>query len=114
MSQISLGMNRRSATRHRPRGGSKVSCATGKFGLGPNVAVSVLDVSETGIRLIVKVPLPVGGEVEVGLEAPADRRPTPVPAEVAWCLPTADGNFCVGARFARTLKYALLQAFSRF
>jgi hypothetical protein len=114
MNQINSEVNRRSATRHQPRGGSKIICATGKFGLGPNVAVSVLDVSETGIRLIVKVALPVGGEVEVGLEAPADRKPTPMPAEVVWCVPMADGNFCVGARFARPLKYALLQAFSRF
>ena len=114
MSQIKSEVNRRSATRHQPRGGSKIVCATGKFGLGPNVGVSVLDVSETGIRLIVKEALPVGSEVEIGLKSPADRKPTPMPAEVVWCVPTADGNFCVGARFGRPLKYALLQAFSRF
>ena len=40
--------NRRAANRRQPRGGSKIVCAAGKYGLGPNVAVSVLDVSETG------------------------------------------------------------------
>ena|SRR5262245_30445952 len=106
--------NRRIAARRLPRGGSKIICATGKYGLGPNVGVSVLDVSETGIRLVVKAALPVGGEVEIGLESPVDRKPTPMPAQVVWCMPLADGNFCVGARFERLLKYALLQAFSRF
>jgi hypothetical protein len=114
MSQTKSEVNRRAAARRPPRGGSKIICATGKYGLGPNVAVSVLDVSETGIRLVVKTALTAGSEIEVGLASPVDRRPTSMPAEIIWCVPLADGKFCVGARFARPLKYALLQAFSRF
>lgn len=114
MNQTSSDLNRRAAPRRQPRGGSKIVCAAGKYGLGPNVAVSVLDVSETGIRLVVKAALAVGSEVEVGLESPVDRRPTPVPAEIVWCVPLVGGKFCVGARFAHPLKYSLFQAFSRF
>src|SRR5205807_5017007 len=56
----SANANHRRTRRRRPKNHTKVTCHKGPFGLGPNVAVSMLDVSEAGIRLVVKVPLDRG------------------------------------------------------
>lgn len=109
MSESTPPPNRRGASRLKPKATSKVVCMTGKFGMGPNVAVSLLDVAELGIRLVLKTAVPVGSEVEVGLEAPGDRRPTTVPGEVVWCVALADGNHCIGVRLRKPLPYPLLQ-----
>jgi PilZ domain len=106
--------NRRAALRRKPKSASKVLCVTGKFGLGPNVAVSLLDVSESGIRLVLQTPVPVGQEVEIGLEAPGERRPTTIPGQVIWCVPLADGNHCIGVQFSKALKYSVLQSLTYF
>jgi hypothetical protein len=102
--------NRRSSTRRKPKASTKVQCIANPMGLGPNVAVSVLDVSETGIRLVLKSALAVGQEIEIGLEGAADRKPTKVGARVIWCAALADGNFCTGARFHKPLPYGVVQA----
>ena len=72
MSQLSRNENRRNSPRRQPKRTSRALCVTGKFGLGPNVAVALLDVSETGIRLVLKTALVPGHDVEVGLEAIGD------------------------------------------
>jgi hypothetical protein len=112
MSESTPPPNRRTSSRRRPKATSKVLCVTGKFGMGPNMAVKLLDISDKGLRLVLKVALPPGHEVEIGLQAPGDRRPTAVPGEVVWCVPMSDGNHCLGVRFTKPLKYALLQALS--
>jgi hypothetical protein len=101
--------NRRSTPRRLPKKASKFVCRRGKLGLGPNIAVSLLDVSETGIRLIVKTPLEPESDVEVGLQPIGAHKPTVVIAQVMWCIPLADGNHCLGARFEKLLPYAFLQ-----
>jgi len=70
------------------------------------VALSVLDVSESGLRLLVKGPLSPGDEVEISLEGTAQAKPFKMTAQVAWALPTADGSYCVGVKFQRDLRYA--------
>lgn len=110
MSDSNKAANRRAAIRHKAKTSARVSCATGKMGMGPNVAVTVLDVSETGVRLILKAAQSPGNELELSLEAPGDRRPTKVPAQVVWCAALADGNHCIGARFLKPIPYAILQA----
>jgi len=110
MSHANSHPNRRAAPRRQPKKSSRVLCVTGKFGFGPNVAVSLLDVSETGIRLVLKEALPSGHEVEVGLEAMGDQRPTRIPGVVIWCVPMTDGNYCLGVRFDKPLKWTVLTA----
>lgn len=110
MSESTPPSNRRASIRRKPKTSTKVTCVTGKMGFGPNVAISLLDVSETGIRLIIKTPVQPGHEVEIGLEGLADRRTTKLPAQVIWCAALADGSHCLGARFAKPLDYGLLQA----
>jgi len=114
VSRILSSANRRNSCRRGPKKNSKVLCVTGACGLGPNVAVTLLDVSETGIRLVLQTPLPPGHEVEVSLDAPAHRRPIHMKGEVVWCVALADGNFCLGIRFATLLKWTELQALTHF
>ena len=101
--------NRRSAPRRQPKKASRFVCRGGKLGLGPNIAVGLLDVSECGIRFTVKTPLEPDGDIEVGLQPIGAHKPTTVLARVMWCVPLADGNHCVGARFEKLLPYAFLQ-----
>ena len=56
--------NRRNCNRRRPRTSVKVECRKGAYGLGPNLAVSVLDVSETGARLVLSQAIDLLAEVE--------------------------------------------------
>ena len=95
------------------KGTTKVVCTRGWLGLGTNLAVSILDVSTTGVRLVVKSALEKGQQIEVSLAAPLAPRCLKGQAKVAWALALADGNYCVGAQFERRLSYRELQHFVR-
>jgi hypothetical protein len=105
--------NRRAGLRRQPRGNIQVTCVKGALGLGSNLALTLLDASETGVRLIVTTALEPGQEIEVSITGPGRGRPHKQLAEVAWCVPTAEGAFCVGARFLKRLSYAELQDICR-
>jgi hypothetical protein len=104
--------NQRSSPRRAPKGTTRAQCYRSALGLGANLAVAVLDVSETGVRLVLKADLPLGQEIEVDLDRAA-QRPVKALARIIWSLPTADGNFCVGARFHKPLPYADLSSLAR-
>jgi hypothetical protein len=101
------------ARRRAPKGNTKATCRRGVLGLGPNLALAILDVSEAGIRLRVRELLEPGQEVEIGLEGLANSRPLRVPASVVWCVPTAEGDYCVGLQFDRRLTYADLHMLAK-
>ncbi len=101
--------NRRVEPRRRARGNVRIGCMKGKLGLGMNLAFALLDASETGVRLIVTTALEKGQEIEVNFVGPARGKPCKQLAEVMWCVPAADGRFCVGARFHHRLSYSDLQ-----
>ncbi len=103
---------KRASRRHSPKGTTRAKVTRSALGLGPNIALDVLDLSETGVRLLLKEDLKRGQEFEVVLESAACR-PVKTVAEVIWSLATADGKFCVGARFVKLLSYRDLQALSR-
>lgn len=105
--------NRRRCRRLPPQGGTRAACFKGTLGLGLNLALSILDISEEGVRLLIKQQLEVGQEIEINLENLNQRRPLKVLATVAWVVPTADGSWCVGVRFQRTLRYADVVQFVR-
>ena len=102
-------LNRRRPAKHRV----KVVCRANAMDLGPNLALAVLDVSETGMRLMVKDLLRPGREVSVSLEGQSIRRPLLRVADVAWCVPAADGAYCLGVSFQKRLSYRDFVAFSR-
>jgi hypothetical protein len=100
-----VARNRRLARRKQAKDGVEVTCQKGSWGLGINLAVTVLDVSEAGIRLILNSALDRGQEFTIALHAPGRVRPFKTLANVVWCIETADGNYCVGASFQRRLAY---------
>jgi hypothetical protein len=104
--------NLRRSRRQAPKGGTKVRAFRNSMGLGPNIAVSLLDVSETGIRMVLKEALPKDREFEIALEG-ASVQPVKTFAYVVWCVPTADGQFCVGAHFKKPLTMRDLSVLAR-
>jgi hypothetical protein len=102
--------NRRRQRRQKSKGSTKVTCTAGKWGLGPNLARSVLDLSSTGACLVLSAALEKGQDVEVSLQGTWQVRPLKLPAQVVWCLAAADGTWCAGIRFQRNLEYSDLQA----
>ncbi|HEV3258845.1 MAG TPA: PilZ domain-containing protein [Gemmataceae bacterium] len=102
----SSNKNRRQSIRRMPKGKPRISCLKGSLGLGRNIGAAVLDISETGIRMIVSVPLEKRQEIEVTVEGPAQPHPVKLMADVVWCVATADNRYCIGARFQKHLNYA--------
>ena len=85
-------LNRRRPSKHRV----KVACRPNAMDLGANVALSLLDLSETGARLMVKTALPPGREVTISLEGGEVEHPAAPCASPTWpgaCRPPT-GTFC--------------------
>ena len=82
-------------------------------GLGPNLALTLLDVSETGARLVVKEPITRGQEIELGLLAPGCVREYALSGVIVWAVATASGAHCVGVQFQKRLSYSALQDLGR-
>jgi hypothetical protein len=104
-----LPKNRRGSLRRQAKRASKVSCYKGALGFGPNLTLEVLDLSEGGARLRVKEVLEKGQEVVLQIIGLGYRVPIKVQAMVIWCVAAADGSHCIGARFAKSLRYGDLQ-----
>jgi hypothetical protein len=91
--------------RRPPRGRVKVVCQRGALELGANLALAVLDVSETGVRLQLKEGLRPGQEVSITLEGPCSPRPVRRVGRVVWSVPSADGTHCAGVSLDKRLEY---------
>jgi hypothetical protein len=102
----------RTATRHPPRSGVKVSCRRRAPGLGPNLALSLLDVSETGVRLLVREALARGEEVLVHLQPAGHAREFKFSGHVIWCA-EAPGGHRVGVLLAGNMEWDVFQAIAR-
>ena len=102
MSQTEVAVkNRRVSRRRSVKATTKLTCYKGSLGLGRSLAVAILDLSETGIRLVVKTALDVGQELEINLLSQHHSSPTKLLANVMWCVEAVDGTFCIGAQFQR-------------
>ncbi len=105
--------NRRASRRLPPRGKVRVICRKGGLDLGKNLVAGVLDVSETGIRLLLTEVLPVGQEATLTFESPASGRRVQRLANVVWCVPAEEGKVAAGFHFQKHLGYADLDHFAR-
>jgi hypothetical protein len=94
----------RRSRRRAPKGSTRALVYPNAMGLGGNIGVRVLDVSETGARLLVKSALAPRQQFTIELEAPGARS-LRLLATAVWCLEAADGNFVVGAEFQKLLCY---------
>jgi hypothetical protein len=104
--------NLRRSRRQSPKSTTKVRAYRNALALGPHIAVGMLDVSETGIRLILKEPLAEKTEFALEFE-PIGCRAIKALARVVWLLPLADGNYCIGANFSKCIAYCDLAALAR-
>lgn len=94
---------RRAARRRLARSGVRAELRRGILGMGPNLAVGLVELSETGARLRLKTTVQAGEEVEVALWPPVGLRSLRGPATVRWGRPARDGTYLVGVRFRRRL-----------
>jgi hypothetical protein len=101
-------VNRRASRRLHGRGHVRFECRKGAFGLGPNVAVLLLDLSEMGACLVVKSKWEKGQEVEVSLSG-GFGEPIKRLATVIWTHPTDKNCHVTGVHFQRPLRYGDLQ-----
>jgi hypothetical protein len=99
------GMEARRTTRQQPKPGTEVSCRRGAMGLGPEVAVRLLDVSEAGAMLVVPEALPLGVEIELAIMPPGQSRPLVRTGTVVRCQPLAGEGFAAGVEFQSYLSY---------
>ncbi len=106
-------VNRRSSRRMPPNRLARVECRRGGLGLGPNLLLSILDISETGIRLVLRAPIEAGQEAEVLLQGLGITRPEKRLARVVWVLPLDEGGYCAGLHFDKPLRYVDLQRLAR-
>jgi PilZ domain len=97
--------NRRVDRRAKPKPSSKVVCRLGTLDLGADVAITVLDVSETGARLLVKKQVREGEEVTVCFEPLHSQRPSRLVGRVVWSIKTTEQTFVIGVRFEKRLPY---------
>jgi hypothetical protein len=99
--------NLRDSYRRRSRQNVRIACYACAAAEDPNLAVALLDASQTGARLVVRAALAKGQTLAVLLEglgcAAIQRRGT-----VMWCVPAGDGTHAVGIRFQERLPYAAL------
>ena len=99
-------INRRASRRVVPRGQVRIECRKGTTGLGRNLALRVLDLSETGMRLLVNTPLDQAKEVEVVISGTSYLPPIKRIARVVRNVPNEDGTAAVGLHFSPPLDYA--------
>src|SRR3954466_2228573 len=97
--------NRRASLRRKPRSFVKLECRKGSFGLGANVGTTLMDVSETGARLVVSQELTAKQEVEVIFAGHGMVQTVKRLANVRWQLKLDDGKYCIGVEFQKRLGY---------
>ena len=95
--------DRRREHRWEPRGGVEVACRVGTSGVGPDVALALIDLSTFGGRLLVREDLPVGELVEVCLYTTGGPGWFRQFAQVTWSAAARGGHYFVGVVFESPL-----------
>lgn len=109
---VSAVSSRRRAMRQEPRS-SVVAEVRNAMGLGPSLTAQFLDLSEGGLRVVLKKAVRAGQEVEVILQGCGMSKPIKQTGHVTWTIPLEDGKCCVGIEFAKRLTSRDAAALSR-
>lgn len=104
--------NQRGSRRQKPKSSTRAHAYGNWLGLGTNIAVSVLDVSESGVRLQVMHELAIDEEFEVNLQSFGLKKVKAL-AKVIWVVKAADGSFIVGAKFNKPIGYPDLHVIAK-
>jgi PilZ domain len=105
--------NKRLSRRNPARGTTRLRVYRNTLGLGPNIAATLLDLSETGLRVILKEAATVGQQVEVNLESAGTGLAVRIHAGVVWVVPSVDGTFVAGLRLTKSLAYRDFMALTK-
>ena len=102
--------------RRRPlKRGVEVTVRKGTLGLGPNLAISAVEMSDDGVQVKVKSEFKVDDEIEVTLTPVGRSKPVPFVADVRWCgrdeTDPTGRTFLIGAQFRHRLTFAVLSQF---
>ncbi len=97
--------NRRKSQRRRPRTSVKVECRKGSSGLGANLGIALLDLSDSGVRLVISQELSLQSEVEIIISGYGMKESIKRLALVRWQLKLENGQFCTGVEFQKRLAY---------
>ena len=97
--------NRRAAIRRMPKGKPRITCRKGSLGLGRNLAEDLVDISQTGVRLIVNAALVKGDEVELIVNSAGLPRPLQFLGDVVWAAASGDNRYSIGVKFRKHLSY---------
>ena len=97
--------NRRRSQRRKARTSVKVQCRKGAYGFGANLASSLLDLSDSGVRLIITQQLDAMAEVEVILNGYGMKEAIKRLGNIRWQVQLESGQFCVGVAFQKSLAY---------
>lgn len=108
MNNATLPVNRRAFSRKPTNGKVTITCHKGTAELGPDLAISLGDVSESGLRLLVKESLKTWQEVTIGLTGSGERQPTQLAGTVVWSEP-ANGAYLIGVHLAKRLPSSAIQ-----
>lgn len=100
--------NRRGMVRKPPRGKVVVECRKGAMGLGPNMGLSLWDVSQTGACVVTKPGVKVKDEVELVISTTGLPRPIKMLGDVVWVDELDKERQSVGIRFHKPLGFAEL------
>jgi hypothetical protein len=84
----------------------KITCHKGYLDLGPNLAIGLVDISETGARLIVKTPLEKGQQVAISLEGREHIRPIRTLGTVVRSEPGTDGACQLAVLWEKRLTFS--------
>lgn len=109
----SSASNRRTSKRHVARTSVTIEVRKGALGLGANVAAQFLDISEGGVRVIIKSPMNPKDEVEITLTGHGVNKPVKRMATVAWVAKLETGQFAIGCLFDKRLAYADVTKFAK-
>ncbi len=97
--------DRRLGVRYSPRKDTMATCHRGTLGLGRDLAVSVLDLSDIGGRVVLHEPLDRGQVVEIGLLAPGWSAAVKRLGVIVWLEETGIAGCEAGILFSRSLEF---------
>ena len=105
--QTSTTNAERRIVRRRPlKKGVALTVRKGTMGLGPNLSIGGVELSDDGIQVLIKKEVKKGDEIEIGLTGIGRSKPMFLISDVRWCRPVEDTeNFLVGAKFRRRLAH---------
>jgi CheY-like chemotaxis protein len=83
----------------------KVACFLGCLDYGQNLAMGLLDFSESGLRVALKRPLDIGEEVFLSLDGPCLSRPMICGGTVVWIDKEREEDYAAGVSLDRYLAY---------